>query len=282
MYDVIDRAAVAKAAALNYFPERGQPAGRCRLCRSVPLTRATRSREHVPARSSLLGPPGDRAERWGFIPRGRPKLDGLASKVIQDGLQFPTLCRDCNNGVSSATAGAYGAFAQALQSSPNLLAPDGVARLVRVNRPRAVARAMATVMLAIEPEAFADLHVGLREFAQGVHESIEPPFRFLAYLVPDSKRAGVLQRFHGRIPVLGPGGEVTAGEISRHPFGWIYASGTIGSAYRPDLLTDVGDWFRAEGEDTGSTVALHTRLAGIDSVNAVFGGNKPGPTADYL
>ena len=125
------------------------------------------------------------------------------------------------------------------------------------------------MILAIEPENIGGDFAALRHFVMDPTSVVRPHFQVLAFLVPDRPEAGTIQPYHARVETFDPGFRFNGGEISRFPFGVVYAS-DIAQGYRPDLLTDITQWFWTFDleQRTHATVSLRCRLTGVDSIVA--------------
>jgi hypothetical protein len=73
------------------------------------------------------------------------------------------------------------------------------------------------------------------------------------------------------------------GEISRFPFGFVYAT-KIGRGYDLHGLTDITDWFTSadKHDREGQVVSLHCRLTGVDSIQCGIGAERHSPQIHYV
>lgn len=195
-----------------------------------------------------------------------------------------TLCTPCNNETGATSANAYVTFARALAVAPRLFDPSGDARVVRVTPDTLqIARQIAVMILAVEDIAFARLHDDLRRFAQGHLDSVIPPFRVLAFLVPNDARSGTIVRAHARLDTYAPGCGAMAGEISLYPFGFVYAW-ELQRSYRPNELADITSWFSQTGktERQNTWLSLPVTLTVLDSLHCTLGNPRFGPQIDTI
>src|ERR1043166_3025110 len=187
--------------AFLYYNPPLEPEQQCHLC----LHRARLTREHVPPESAFNG---TRRIWERFNPRTKGidtetgKLRGPAQTVLdtwQGGFYVRTLCGECNSRTGHVSARAYVEFVRHLAEAPRLFEPRAGLRTVRVRPdPLLVARQIAVMILAVENIEFARKENELRLFARGELESVTPPFRVFAFLVPDHPMAGTIVRSHGR------------------------------------------------------------------------------------
>jgi len=196
--------------------------GICHIClRKMPLTK-----EHIPPKSAFNNCP----QLWDYFILS-DKGGGVKNKKLQNGLWVKTICQTCNNEVCSIYAKEYVYFVKDLVSSSKLFDSYGEAILTKIEYDSLyLAKEIATMILAIEPLTFAKHNEELRRFVLNKDLVINPRFNILAFLVPNTKKAGNIARFHGRVDTYAPGYGFSGGEISWYPFGFVYAS-EIGSGY---------------------------------------------------
>jgi hypothetical protein len=259
---------------------------RCHLC----LSAARLTKEHVPPEAAFNG---ERRlwERFNPHSKGIDPDSGAQrgpSQTVMDtwqgGFYVRTLCRDCNSRSGQGSAAEYVRFVRDLAEAPRLFTPGDDRRIVRVRADTLlVARQIAVMILAIQDLAYAQLHGSLRAFARGEIESTVPPFRVLAFLVPDDPAAGTVARAHGRVDGSGGSFAAMAGEISLFPFGFVFAD-ELGSGYRPDELADITAWFSSTRRIDRESVwmSLPRRLTVLDSVHGALGNHRRGPQIDSM
>jgi hypothetical protein len=241
------------------------------------------TREHIPPRSAFNGCDAlwDRL----VIPKGAS--DSAKKILIRGGFTSQTLCAPCNNnrcGAYAKEAKEYVKFVRHLVESPRLFDATGHARYVRVPCDTLLlAKQIAVMILAVEPSAYAEHCQSLRHFVMQPDVTLEPNFKVLAFLVPDSPAAGTITRFHARVDTFVPGYQFIGGEISWFPFGLVYTA-SIGCGYDLDRMTDITHWFtNADPRDrVNEVVRLHCRLTGVESIQCGVGRKRTRPQMDYL
>ncbi len=253
--------------------EKKDNISKCHICmRAKSLTW-----EHVPPKNAYNNCNG----LWEYFSTQGNNLTSRYAK-IRGGFRVRTLCIDCNNAVCAPYANEYVKFVRHLVEMPVLLGPSGEARVISVKQNTLfIAKEIATMILAVEHLKFAELHEELRYFVLDRNALLTMPFDILAFLVPKSPRTGTISRFHGRVASFAPGFELSAGEISWHPFGFVYAA-TIGPRYRPDKLTNVNHWFSRKQSRTPDSVNLFCRVTGVESTNCALGAKRERPQTDNL
>jgi hypothetical protein len=168
--------------------------------------------------------------------------------------------------------------------TPVLFDQSGEARVVSVRQNTLfIAKEIATMILAIEHLKFCEVHDELRNFVLDKGALVTMPFDILAFLVPKSPESGTISPFagSGRVDTFAPGFGFLGGEISWHPFGFVYAA-TIGPRYRPDKMTNVNAWFSQRPSRTPGSVRLFCRVTGVESMNCALGAERTRPQIDRL
>lgn len=146
-----------------------------------------------------------------------------------------------------------------------------------------LARQIALMILAIERVEFGALHADLRSFARGDLDSVVPPFRVLAFLVPNRPEAGTICRAQYRTHYTESGFEAMAGEISMFPFGFVYAF-ELEHRYRPARFADITHWFSTTGSTERRSAWLETSsvVTVLDSVHCSLGHKRHHPQIDTM
>jgi hypothetical protein len=270
---------------LFHSPDIGHRETRCHLC----LCEGKLSAEHVPPKSAY----NNTRRVW---ERANPRSKGLdergnkigpeqtKSEIWQGGFYVRTLCGHCNNKTGRTSAASYVRFARDLADAPRLFDPHSGRRTVRVREDTTLlARQIAVMILAIEDLGFATKHGDLRQFALGGLASVMPPFKVLAFLVPNVSEAGAIVRSHARLDTYAPGCGLFAGEISLFPFGFVYAY-KIQEAYRPGELADITHWFSQSGkiERNNAWLSAPVAVTVLDSMSCTLGSPRFGPQIDHL
>lgn len=256
--------------------EEGFDSKRCHICgKERPLTW-----EHVPPRSAY----NECDSLWErmTVPTGAPS--SARKYRARGGFKVQTLCSECNSGRCARYAEAYVRFVRHLVETPKLFGPSGRSRLVSIpSDTLLLAKEIATMILAVEPEGLGGDFAALRQFVLDPEGIVHPKFRILAFLVPSRPNSGTIQPYHGRVDTFAPGFGFHGGEISRFPFGFVYAS-EIGDAYQPKFLADITHWFwtSAIEQRTHATVNLHCRLTVINSIVAGARGSRELPQSGYI
>ena len=233
------------------------------------------TREHVPPRAAF----NDSPRLWERMSGGEG-VSGTPFRV-RCGLFVVALCQPCNS--NSPHAREYVQFAKALAEKPRLFHSDGQRRIVHIAQDsHLLAKQIAVMILAAEPLSFGKRHDYLRRFVLQERAVVRPEFRVFGFLVPDRREAGSLLRAQHRMDGSGEGFDLSAGEISGYPFGFVYGW-QIGKAYHPEGLTDITGWF------TDSTVgargrieSFDCRLTVIESLQAIYQGGRAAPQVDYV
>lgn len=253
--------------------DKKENASKCHIClRAKPLTW-----EHVPPKGAYNNCNG----LWECLTAQENNLTSRLAK-IRGGFRVQTLCKDCNNVVCEPYANEYVKFARHLVETPLLFAPSGGARVISVRQNTLlIAKEIATMILAVEHLKFAELQEELRHFVLDRNALLTMPFDILAFLVPQSLASGTISRFHGRVATFAPGFELSGGEISWYPFGFVYAA-SIGPRYRLDKLTNVNHWFSQKQSRTPDVISLFCRVTGVESINCALGAKRERPQTDNL
>lgn len=193
------------------------------------------------------------------------------------------LCKTCNNTVCSPYATEYALFTNHIHTSPVIYDERGVGRLLSLSFNRLLlAKQISTMILTLEYVGFAETHTSLRSFVLDPNLTVQPQFRVLAFLVPNSPYTGTFLRHHSRVDTFAPGWGFVGGEISHYPFGFVYTT-KIGLNYRPDLLTDITSWFTsAQNSVTPEVIRFYRRLTGVGSNAEALGFSRNHPQIDYL
>lgn len=255
--------------------EQVDEARKCHIC----LRTSELTEEHVPPRSAF----NDSPRLW-----YRLALDGTEPRSLRfknrNGIWVRTLCESCNKERCAPYAAEYVKLVKHLTAYPRLTSPDGISRITTIPASTLfVAKEIATMILAVEPYILARRFAALRDFVMDPRSTITPPFRVLAFEVPDDPDAGTLSTFQARVDTFAPGYRFIGGEISMFPFGFVYAW-EIGPAYKPHTMTDITHWFSdaSPGSTRGPLIRLWSRLIGIDSVQATLGYPRHGPQIDRV
>jgi hypothetical protein len=269
---------------LYHSPPARDRETRCHLC----LRDSELSFEHIPPHAAYNG-----ARLWERLnPRSKGvDEDGNLKGALQTlwskwqaGFKVRTLCAACNNRTGSTSAASYVRFVKSLAEAPRLFEARQGQRVINVREDtRMIARQIAVMILAIEDARFAEVQNDLRLFARGELDAVTPPFRVLAFLVPDSPHAGTIARSHARLDAYAPGCGAMAGEISLFPFGFVYAY-QLQRAYRPEELADITQWF-SETHATArrnAWVSLPTTITVLDSMHCTLGNPRFGPQIDTV
>ncbi len=215
----IDKSIASKTMTLFHAPsgkERSESLSRCHIC----LLNKKLTREHIPPRKAF----NDCTQLW-----DRLVLNSVSETIgrvqIKGGLWVKTLCGKCNKGICSPYAKEYVRFVKQLVESPKLFDGTSNGRIISVKaNPLFLAKQIATMILSIEDVQFAKYRSDLRSFVMDPMLTINPPFDFYAFLVPEVPEAGTVLRFHARVDTYAPGYGFAGGEISWFPFGIIYCS----------------------------------------------------------
>ncbi len=258
-------------------PDRKQKEdGRCHIC----LRKVTLTLEHVPPKRAF----NECNALWERLVIPDNAAESARRIRIRGGFRVRTLCRACNSSLCSPYAKAYVRFVRHLVESPRLFGPSGNNRIVSVPCDTLMlAKEIATMILAIEPEAYAQHYTDLRRFVLDRSATFQPNFRVFAFLVPDDPSAGTVTRFHARVATYAPDYGFVGGEISWFPFGFVYAT-QIGRGYDLDGLTDVTRWFTTAGfaERKRDIVSLRCRVTGVESIQCAVGRERLRPQLDYV
>jgi hypothetical protein len=139
------------------------------------------------------------------------------------------------------------------------------------------------MILAIERTDFGALHADLRSFARGDLRSVVPPFRVLAFLVPNRPEAGTISRAQYRTHYAQSGFAAMAGEISMFPFGVVYGF-ELEHRYRPAAFADITHWFSVAGSTERRSAWLETSSVTtvLDSVHCTLGNKRYYPQIDTM
>jgi len=243
---------------------------KCHIClQTKPLTE-----EHIPPKSAY----NDCNGLWEYLHASESKLSPRTVK-IRGGFRVPTLCADCNNSLCAPYAEQYVKYVRHLVETPVLFDQSGEARVVSVRQNTLfVAKEIATMILALEDLKFAERHDELRHFVLKRDSLVTMPFDILAFLVPKSPEAGTVLPCsgYGRLDTSALGLGFIGGEISRYPFGFVYAA-TIGPRYRPDQMTNVNHWFSQRPSRSCDSVRFFCRVTGVDSMHCALGAKRERP-----
>ncbi|MGZ5446269.1 MAG: hypothetical protein ACXW5U_29600 [Thermoanaerobaculia bacterium] len=234
------------------------------------------TREHVPPRAAF----NDSPRLWERLSSGE-NVSSTRFRV-RCGLYVITLCQRCNG--NSPHAREYVRFAKALAEKPKLFDSHGYRRLVYIAQDTSLlAKQIAVMILAVEPALFGKRHDYLRRFVlQERATAVDPEFRIFGFLVPDRPEAGTLLRAQHRMDGSGEGFDLSAGEISGYPFGFVYGW-HIGRGYSPEGLTDITSWFAGSSAgDRGRIESFDCRVTVIESLQAIYQGCRAAPQVDYL
>jgi hypothetical protein len=250
--------------------------GRCHVC----LRYRELTREHLPAKRAF----NDCPALWERLVTSDKAKESARFVQTRGGFWVRSLCQQCNTEVCSRYAKAYVRFVRHLVESPHLFDSSGRARLLRVPCDTLlIAKQIATMVLASEPVTVAAHNPELCHFVLSPESTFRPRFNVYGFLVPDVPEAGTVTRFHGRVDTLAPGYEFLGGELSRFPFGFLYAT-QIGRGYDLSALTDVTHWFTTSDKRDRLTaaVSLYSRLTGAESIQCGVGRLRRGPQIDYI
>jgi len=274
----INKNIASKIMALFHAPsskERSESLSRCHIC----LLKEKLTREHIPPEKAF----NDCTKLWDrLVLNSDSKTIGRVQ--IKGGLWVKTLCGKCNNDVCSPYAKEYVRFVKQLVESPKLFDGTSNGRIISVKaNPLFLAKQIVTMILAIEDVQFAKHHPELRSFVMDPILTINPPFDFYAFLVPEVPEAGTVLRFHARVDTYAPGFGFAGGEISWFPFGIIYCS-RIDSGYYVDKLTKINNWFSDKPPLSNSSfvIKLYQRITGVDSIQCVLGQERVRPQIDRI
>lgn len=275
----LDRQKLAQVMYVAHLPTASDKAydlSKCHICLEPgPLTK-----EHVPPRSAF----NDCPKVWDKLITQSKPYASVQYQKFQKGNWVKTLCGHCNNVICNTYAKEYASFVKFLVEKPHIYDPNGEARWLVVEQDILfLAKQIAAMILAIEPLTFAEGHGELRNFVLDESATLDPQLMILAFIVPERKEAGTIARFHSRLDTYAPGYGLAGGEISMYPFGIVYAS-DMGQGYEPDKFTNIIDWFKTGDQDQrkGRPFCFYTKLTGIDSMTAAFGGPRMHPQIDYL
>jgi len=267
------------------MPDPDQHETKCHVChRTAPLTK-----EHVPPRAAFNNESRiwERLNPWSARQRASSRPEWrtqVLRETWQNGFYVESLCAGCNSSMGGDVVKAYARHARNLAEAPRLFEPRGGKRMVRVHEDTLLlARQIATMILAIERTEFGDLHSDLRAFARGDLKSVLPPFRVLAFLVPQRPDAGTISRAQYRGNGLSSGYAALAGEISMFPFGIVYAF-ELAHRYRPLDLADITHWFSASApvDRLNAWIETSSRLTVLNSVYCALGNARYYPQIDTV
>ena len=243
----------------------------CHIClRPGPLTK-----EHVPPKAAFNG--GSRY--WTNLRSAHGHDARLTGREQAAGFWVKTICARCNNGPLAKWAVTYVRFVEYVMDRAPIRDQGGAGLFVPPANHVAFARAIASMILAIETDDLAVRQEDLRRFAHGDLDSFVPPFSVKAFYVPNSARAGTIQPLHGRVDTFAPGYRLFAGEISLPPFGFVYGY-DFGPGYHADRLADITHWFHYPSIEP--LVRLPSRLTVIDTINRAAGPRTGPETGAFL
>lgn len=244
---------------------------RCHVCfEPRPLTR-----EHVPARAAYNSQP----RMWESVKVRRESEAAIVAQRIHSGHWVRSLCGRCNSTVCKPYADEYTSFVKGLLKRPTILGPDGLFAVRMSWNKLLLAKQIATMILAIESPEFVEGHESLRGFVLDRNAIWESQFRVFAFMVENDHTAGTITRWHGRSDLRDGDWDFAGGEISAFPFGFVYAE-RIGSAYQPQLLTDITSWFESDDDETPESFGIH--LTGVGSTGEAVGIRRRGPQVDRI
>jgi hypothetical protein len=260
-------------------PDPNRPEDTCHLChRRVPLTK-----EHVPPRAAF----NDQRRVWErFNPFDSRKASPRAQVLREEwqrGFYVYTLCGGCNSRSGVESAAEYVSFVRRLAEAPRLFEPRSGKRAVRVRADTLlIARQIATMILAIEPRQLGQRYPDFRAFARGLQPVVEPPFRILAFLVPNRPEAGTIASSQYRLDVFRSGYDSQAGEISMFPFGFVYAF-ELQSKHRPRDLADITHWFTtlSASDRTNAWMETSSCVTVLNSIHGALGNTRYYPQIDF-
>ncbi|HQO21319.1 MAG TPA: hypothetical protein PLA03_13340 [Acidobacteriota bacterium] len=247
----------------------------CHIC----LTKSKLTKEHIPPKRAF----NECNKLWERLILSDAGI-AKRSTSLKGGLWVKTLCKNCNNNICSKYANEYVNLVKQLVEKPQLFDSSGGARVFIVNiNPLYIAKEIATMILAIEPVAYARHIPELRHFVLNSDSTFVPPFKLFAFLVPDIAEAGTVLKYHSRVDSFAPGFTFTGGEISWFPFGFVYAS-DIGIRYNLAELTDISSWFSEKRitQRTRIALKLYSRITGVDSIQSLLIEQRAKPQIDYL
>ena len=268
----MDRSSLNNLMYLTPSQGREHEDGRCHIC----LEKKKLTREHVPPRSAY----NHCDALWHRLETPNGAKKSARSVRLRGGFVVRSLCQDCNNSVCSPYAKAYVTFVKHLVESPKLFDGFGVKRIVSIPcSTLLLAKEIATMILAIEPVTYGQHYPELRYFVLDPKLTFKPNFRVYAFLVPESPKSGTITRAHGRVDTFAKGYKFLGGEISRFPFGFVFAS-ELGEGYDHSTFTDITHWFFDDREN--STVSLASRLTGVDSIQCGVGSPRTCPQIDFV
>ena len=268
----MDRESLSRVMYLTNTDVISETNNQCHVC----LNETTLTKEHVPQKSAF----NDCTSLWErlYTP---PKSKASASRVnIRGGFRVRTLCQPCNSELCSGYASEYVKFVRHIVESPQLFDGWGSKRIISLQCDTLmVAKEIAAMILAVEPLAFAKHCSDLRNFVLNPTLRFKPAFDVFAFLVPDVPEAGTVSRMHGRVDCYAPRFGMIGGEISRFPFGFVFAH-NLGEGYDHSTLTNITHWFHQE--HPSATVSLASRLTGIESIKCGVGSQRSRPQIDYV
>jgi len=241
----------------------------CHVC----LTKGRPTKEHTPPKAAF------NAEQrfWDTLAVRQYKIS-VRRLNIRGGHYARTLCVECNNIRCKPYADAYTAFTKDIINSPVILNARGdYVMNIRQNK-LAIAKHLATMILAIEPIDFAVRESRLRRFALDEGAAIMPDFKVLAFLVRNCPQAGTIVRWHARVDLIYGKFGFAGGEISMYPFGFVYAK-MIDIGYNPDQMTDITSWFT--GGDTGPE-RFTVHVTGVGGIPDGTGFVRRRPQVDWV
>ncbi len=271
----MDRRALENLAYLANVNYDDIEDGRCHVCLGYGLTD-----EHLPPAAS-----GNSLNaNWGILSDSQiPRTMSGFSKV-RGGFRVESLCAKCNNGICSRYAQEYISFVRYLDESPRIFATDSRRQWISIPADTLLlAKQLATMILASEPLGYALHNPELRAFVLHPNRTYEPPFRVLAFRVPNRREAGTITRFHARADTFSKGYAFAGGEISYPPFGIVYTS-QIGRGYDLSTFADITHWFRFGDEQDrhNQSISLGCRITGVDSIQTGLGRPRTMPQVDYV
>jgi hypothetical protein len=242
---------------------------KCHIC----LKEKILSREHIPPKSAF----NSDKKVWDYLQK-HPK-GNVGTKQYQSGFWVKTVCSECNNRVCSKYAKSYVSFVKDMVNKPLLFADSPGQISISVNSDTLyIAKEIATMILALEPLSFGDKHQELRKFVQEEDYTFKPKFKVFAFIVPNRAEAGTIVKSHGRLDYYKKGFGSVAGEISMHPFGFIYAF-SLENGYEPEKLADITHWFHESDSNFRKYQYLKTevRISGIESPIVASGKKRVRP-----